>query len=76
VTAAGRDRVVALQVYFHGGDQRRDYVILIRPATSGRPAGWEVRSTVFHAGDRGSVLDLRNPEHARQLEAVLAACWV
>jgi hypothetical protein len=73
VTSAGRDRVVALQVNFHAGDRHRDYVILIHPATSARPVEWEARSTVFRTGDAGHALDLRNPEHARQLEAALTA---
>jgi DNA invertase Pin-like site-specific DNA recombinase len=80
VVGRGRDRLAAVQIYFRG-DGHRDYLILSRPPKAGRgrgaekpwreEGGWWARSlaTVTRAGD----LDLRNRDHARQLEAVLAA---
>jgi hypothetical protein len=69
----GSRRLAAVQVFFTGG-ARRNYLILHKPATGGsvgvQPARWWARSLaeVAAPGD----LDLRNPEHAKELEAVLA----
>jgi DNA invertase Pin-like site-specific DNA recombinase len=70
---AGRDRLVAVQVYFAGKGRRRDYLILHRPATGGsvgtRPARWWAKSLASVA--RPGKLDLRNKDHAAALEKVL-----
>jgi DNA invertase Pin-like site-specific DNA recombinase len=72
--ARGRLRLAAVQIHFTGG-QRRDYVILHKPATGGsvgeRPARTWCKSlaAVVKPGD----LDLRDPEQAKQLEATLTA---
>jgi DNA invertase Pin-like site-specific DNA recombinase len=68
-----RDRLAAVQIYFAGGDRRRNYLILHRPAlayrkvrTEGR---WWARSLadVAAPGD----LDLRDRGDARKLEDLL-----
>jgi DNA invertase Pin-like site-specific DNA recombinase len=75
VVPRGRDRLAAVQVWFAGGEQQRDYLILHRPPKSNgkarREGSWSAwsLSEVAKAGD----LDLRDPEHARRLERVLAA---
>jgi DNA invertase Pin-like site-specific DNA recombinase len=73
----GRDCLCAVQVWFAGGGQHRDYLIWHMAARSaGRKGGstpgcWWARSmaTVTESGD----LDLRKREHAKKLEAVLAS---
>jgi DNA invertase Pin-like site-specific DNA recombinase len=67
--ARGRDRVCAVQIHFRGNGHR-DYLILHRPHRRTREGAWSVRSFADAAapGD----LDLRDPDHARQLEKVLA----
>jgi hypothetical protein len=73
VIPRGRDRLAAVQVWFAGGKRHRDYLILHRPpkanARSRTPGGWWCRSLAdaVSPGD----LDLRRPEHARQLEQAL-----
>jgi DNA invertase Pin-like site-specific DNA recombinase len=77
VVPRGRDRLAAVRVQFadHGRAPHRDYLILHRPPTKnargGKPGSWWARSLadVVALGP----LDLRNPEHARKLEAALAA---
>ena len=65
-----QDRLAAVQFDFSGG-KRRSYLLLYRPTSRLRPAEWWARSlsTVVQADD----LDLRNPEHAKQLEESLQA---
>jgi DNA invertase Pin-like site-specific DNA recombinase len=71
----GRDRLIALQLWFASGKRRRDYLIVHRPGGPGfaarQEATWECRSlsTVPKAGD----LDLRKPEDAAKLEAGLSS---
>jgi hypothetical protein len=59
------DRLAAVQLHFTGG-ARRDYIIVLS-----RGGDWQARSLAAAAapGD----LDLRRPDHARRLEAVLAS---
>jgi DNA invertase Pin-like site-specific DNA recombinase len=70
IVRRGSYHLCALQVYFAGGtDARRDYLIVRQAPGGNRRGGWWARSLakVVSPGD----LDLRQPEHARRLEAVL-----
>jgi DNA invertase Pin-like site-specific DNA recombinase len=72
--ARGRDRLLAVQVGFAGGERQRSYLILNRPpmaCTDGRviPGGWWARSFAEAAIPGG--LDLRDREQAKRLESVL-----
>jgi hypothetical protein len=75
IVPRGHDRLCALQCWFVDGKRRRDYVIMNRrPKSNGRArkeGGWWVGSlaTVI----KPVHLDLRNPAHAKRLEAQLAA---
>jgi DNA invertase Pin-like site-specific DNA recombinase len=75
VPCGGWARLAAVQVWFTGGEKSRDYLIYHRSLrTNGgkrRPALWWARSlaSVVKPGN----LDLRNPDHARQLEKALNA---
>jgi DNA invertase Pin-like site-specific DNA recombinase len=70
----GRDRLCAAQIWFAGGKQHRDYLILHRPpkgnARSRTKGGWWARSLadVQALGP----LDLRKQADAQKLEALLA----
>jgi hypothetical protein len=74
VVGRGRDRLCACQVWFAGGEKHRDYLILHRrPVANGSArveGGWWCRSLAEAAapGD----LDLREPQHARELGDLLA----
>jgi DNA invertase Pin-like site-specific DNA recombinase len=65
VVPTDKGRVVGLQAYFAGSDHHREFAILIRRDQ------WWARSlaSAVKPGD----LDLRNPEHAKRLEAALAS---
>jgi DNA invertase Pin-like site-specific DNA recombinase len=69
VIPRGSYRLAALQLFFAGGG-RRDYLILHQTAGNHRKGGWWCRSLADVAAP--GELDLRQPEHARQLEEVLA----
>jgi DNA invertase Pin-like site-specific DNA recombinase len=75
VVPRGRDRLCAVQIWFAGGERRRDYLIFHRPARAnqhGHAEGrWWARSfaDVASPGD----YDLRRREDARQLEQHLTA---
>jgi DNA invertase Pin-like site-specific DNA recombinase len=70
IVRRGSYSLAAAQVFFTGGN-RRDYLITSQSAGYHRPGGWWARSlaTIAKADD----LDLRKPEHARQLEKILLA---
>jgi DNA invertase Pin-like site-specific DNA recombinase len=76
VVARGRDRLTALQIWFSGGQRHRDYLILHRPpygsATTKRSGGWGARSLAEIVRPGKRTLDLRKPEHAEDLAALLA----
>jgi DNA invertase Pin-like site-specific DNA recombinase len=68
-----RDRIAAVQVWFAGDEQHRDYLILHRPAlvASGhRREGFSV-ARVLPPDLAGRTLDLRRREDAAALEVVL-----
>lgn len=76
VVPRGSDRLAAVQVWFQDGKRCRSYLIQHRAARANQtahqqPTRWVVRSlsTIPDAGD----LDLRKPDHAKRLEAVLLA---
>jgi DNA invertase Pin-like site-specific DNA recombinase len=75
VVPRGRDRLLAAQVWFAGGDRCRSYLVLHRPAkanASARQEGmWWVRSLATVAAPAD--LDLRRHEDVEELEAALAA---
>jgi DNA invertase Pin-like site-specific DNA recombinase len=75
VVPRGRHRLCAAQVWFADGKCHRDYLIVYRPRranAAGRTEGeWSAHSTVDVAAL--GALDLRKPEHARQLEQALLA---
>jgi DNA invertase Pin-like site-specific DNA recombinase len=75
VVPRGRDRLCAVQVWFAGGNRRRDYLILNRSPRGNAhgtiPGGWTAHSL---AGDAAAGdLDLRQPAHAERLEERLEA---
>jgi DNA invertase Pin-like site-specific DNA recombinase len=74
VVPRGRVRLAAVQVNF-SRDGRRNYLLYYRPAHSGfggrRESHWWCRS--FKEAGLPGGKDLRRPEHARELEAILAA---
>jgi DNA invertase Pin-like site-specific DNA recombinase len=75
VTARGWTRLAAVQVWFAGGQRRREYLILHRGGKSSDATRqnnrWEVQS-LADAAQPGE-LDLRDPGHAARLETVLAS---
>jgi hypothetical protein len=76
VVPRGRQRLAAVQVWFAGGRRRRDYLLLHHAPWGGaggnrREARWSAQS--LSAAARPGDLDLRRPEHARDLEQILAA---
>jgi hypothetical protein len=70
---AGRWRLAAVQVFFAGGEQRRDYLILHQPAHHGyegrQEGGWWARSLADVT--RLGPLDLRKRAYADRLERLL-----
>ena len=74
VVPRGLMRLMAVQVWFHGGSGHRDYLIVHRPphhTFSGTRAGnWWAKSL---PPDLATDLDLRNREHAAELAAALEA---
>jgi hypothetical protein len=68
-------RLCAVQIWFADGKRHRDYLILNTPPKANQwgrsEGGWSAYAlaSAVKAGE----LDLRRPEHARQLEEVLAA---
>jgi DNA invertase Pin-like site-specific DNA recombinase len=75
VVPRGTDRLAAVQIWFAGGERHRDYLIFHRPDRSNGKATkkgyWQAHSLAMVA--KPGELDLRNPEHAQQLEATLTA---
>ena len=75
VVPQGRDRLAAVQMWFAGGEKHRDYLIFHRPpkanAASRTAGGWWARSMedIVKPGS----FDLRNRDHAAQLEVALLA---
>ncbi len=71
IVRQGKQCLCGMQMWFRGGNQRRDYVILHKPGTRYTEGNWCARSlaSVAKSGD----LDLRRPEDARALEAALLA---
>lgn len=71
VVKRGRDRLAAVQLFFHDTDQRRAYLILHRPpkanASSWSAGGWWARSLA----DAPAGLDLHVRDHALALAAEL-----
>jgi DNA invertase Pin-like site-specific DNA recombinase len=67
IVPIGNDRVAAAQVWFAGGDKRREYLIG-EPAADGEPS---VRS--LSGAVKPGALDLRNRDHAAELEKALLA---
>jgi DNA invertase Pin-like site-specific DNA recombinase len=67
----GKKCVCGIQVWFRGGDRKRDYLILHKPGSRYTDGHWWARSlaSAVKAGD----LDLRKRAHARKLEKILAA---
>jgi DNA invertase Pin-like site-specific DNA recombinase len=74
IVRRGGSRICAVQIFFAGGERRRDYLILHKPGRSygkgRREAEWFVRS--FDAAHISGELDLRKRDHARKLEKALA----
>jgi DNA invertase Pin-like site-specific DNA recombinase len=70
----GKTRLCACQVWFRGGDQHRDYLIVHRGGTGGavdgRKGGWTCRSLAPELTAKLR-LDLRDREHAARLEKLL-----
>jgi DNA invertase Pin-like site-specific DNA recombinase len=75
VVPRGHDRLAAVQIWFTGGQAPRNYLILHRPpkanGSARQPGGWWARALAEVTKDGG--LDLRDPGHARELEADLLA---
>jgi hypothetical protein len=75
VTARGTNRLAAVQVWFAGGKQFRDYQILHRPAKGNNhtrtPGQWWCESIRYPAGPK--VIDLRTPEGAKYAAEQLLA---
>lgn len=69
-----RSRLAAVQVRFRNGDRHRDYLISYKQSVGNaqrkQPARCE--SWSFAAAGLDGGLDLRDPDHARRLEAALA----
>ena len=76
LVARGKTRICACQVYFIGGDQHRDYLIIHKGGTggavNGRKGGWSCRS-LAPALTAGLELDLRQKDDVRDLEKALAS---
>jgi hypothetical protein len=73
VVPRGQDRICAVQVWFAGGKRHRDYLILHRPPKSNGRARVEGGTWTRSLADvvKLGPFDLRQPEHARKLEALL-----
>lgn len=72
--ANGRTRLAAVRVQFAGSDQHRDYLIEWRPRKANAKASVEPSLSVQSLAFAGSTeLDLRQPDHARRLEALIRA---
>jgi DNA invertase Pin-like site-specific DNA recombinase len=73
VVPRGRCRLAAVQVWFAGGEKRRDYLIFYRPGwrdrNTSREASWWARSLARTAAPAD--LDLRRQDHAQRLEKAL-----
>ncbi len=72
VVPRGLDRLAAVQIRFAGGERHRDYLLMYLPATPHREGRW---CQPYSSADVAalSALDLREPAHAKRLEAVLLA---
>jgi DNA invertase Pin-like site-specific DNA recombinase len=71
IVRKGKTCVAAIQLWFRGGDKHRDYILLHKPRSRYTEEYWWVRSMRETTAPDG--LDLRDPEQAKELEAVLAA---
>ena len=73
VVARGRTRLAAVQIFFAGGGLRRDYLIAHTPAHANKVSREEARTCTRSLADVAAPgeLDLRDPAHARRLEAQL-----
>jgi DNA invertase Pin-like site-specific DNA recombinase len=78
VVPRGTIRLAAVQIWFHGGNKHRDYLILHRPpkanASARTEGGYICRSLASLAGDLD--LDLRKKEHTEELLAVLSSASI
>jgi DNA invertase Pin-like site-specific DNA recombinase len=74
VLPKGRDRLAAIQIWFHGGERHRDYVVWHRPARANKDSRkdgqWWAQSLAEVV--RPGALDLRKRDHATRLEKALA----
>jgi len=74
VMPCGRNRLCAVQMWFTGGERRRDYLILHRPPKANRSArtegGWQAQS--FAAAGLSADVDLRRRADALKVEKLLA----
>jgi hypothetical protein len=71
VARQGKKCVCGVQLFFRGGDRRRDDLILHSPGNRHREGGWRVWS-LADAIALGE-LDLRKPAHAKRLETALVS---
>jgi DNA invertase Pin-like site-specific DNA recombinase len=71
IVRRGKTCLCALQLFFRGGDRRRDYLILHKPGTRYGEGHWWCRSLTSVIKPGG--LDLRVRDHARRLEEALQA---
>jgi DNA invertase Pin-like site-specific DNA recombinase len=71
--ARGANRLAAVQIFFAGGDRRRDYLILHVPAKANAAARTEARWSCRSLGSiaKPGDLDLRRAKDARALEKEL-----
>jgi DNA invertase Pin-like site-specific DNA recombinase len=70
----GKTRIAAVQIWFTGGKQHRDYLIVHRHALRGAAGEREATTRVASLADAAPVpIDLRDPEDAAKLESLLAS---
>lgn len=75
VVPQGHYRLVAVQAWFQGGERHRDYLLCYRPPRVDGSGRHEENCETRSLADAAALgpLDLRQPAHARQLEAALLA---
>jgi DNA invertase Pin-like site-specific DNA recombinase len=75
IVPRGHYRLVAVQAWFHEGGRHRDYLLCYRPPRRDASGEHEEETRVLSSADVKALgpLDLRRPDHVRQLEEVLAA---
>jgi DNA invertase Pin-like site-specific DNA recombinase len=74
VVPRGDTRICAVQIWFSGGNKRRDYLILYRPRrANGQGSRQPARAGVLSLAEvtDAGALDLRRRDHAKRLERVL-----